>query len=72
MPFREGPRQAQHDEDGNPTFSCTWQGMSFRTRCKSLRWIQVSTYVDRADHQGCDKTFGTAQHARRHEKSREF
>jgi hypothetical protein len=26
MPFREGPRKAERDEDGNPTYSCTWDG----------------------------------------------
>lgn len=26
MPFKEGPRRAEKDQDGNPTYTCTWEG----------------------------------------------
>jgi hypothetical protein len=43
MPFREGPRKAHQDEDGNPTFSCTWQGMFYSTQDVNIQVDRMST-----------------------------
>ncbi|WVQ80691.1 hypothetical protein IAT38_002796 [Cryptococcus sp. DSM 104549] len=43
MPFKEGPRRAEKDENGETIYRCLWIG--------------------------CTKTFGTAGHVRRHEKT---
>lgn len=28
MPFKEGPRRAEKDAEGNSTYTCTWEGES--------------------------------------------
>lgn len=47
MPFKEGPRRAEKDQDGNPTYTCTWEGESL-----TLSLSRVTVEVASAEIRG--------------------